>query len=126
MKDTTQNTFDFPPSLAMLIGVAAGLAAGIFIAGKNGAKLRAEIGRAAEDLRQQGSELADRGIRKIRDVKSATADSVRQNLSGVIDEGERQAHGAIDTTVSAVQSSAEKSHRTVAVVADSLRSGPLG
>jgi gas vesicle protein len=128
---------DFPPGLALLLGAAAGLTAGLLIAGKSGARLRTEIGQAVDEyrdvatnkiteLRDQGSELAQKGLMQVQRAKTAATDKVKQTVNKAVNDGETDAHGAIDSTVSAVHSAAAKSHQVVSGAADAIRTGTNG
>jgi gas vesicle protein len=136
MTPTTRNS-GFPPGLALLIGGAAGFTAGMLIAGKSGARLRAEIGEAVDDtlqcatgkirgLKDQGSELAQKGLAQVRRAQAEAGEKVKQTVNRAVDEGESEAHNAINSTVAAVHSAADKSHQAVSGAADAIRTGTNG
>ena len=136
MTPTTKGS-SFPPGLALLIGGAAGFTAGMLIAGKSGARLRAEIGEAFDDtlqsasgtirgLKEQGSDLAQKGLAQVRRAQAEAGDKVRQTVKQAVGGGESEAHSAINSTVSAVHSAADKSHQAVSDAADAIRTGTRG
>ena len=134
--NSLQNSNDqtgFPPAVALLLGAAAGLTAGILIAGKSGTRLRAEAGDAlngcwdsasgkVDEITRQGADLARKGAEQIQRVKTVAGDKLKQAFSSAVDSGETGAHKAIDDTVEAVHSAASKSHWAVSNAAGSIRS----
>ena len=137
MNNHSRKQTDFPPGLALALGASAGLAVGIFIAGKSGAKLRAEIRAALDEymgaasdklsaLKEQGSDFAQKGLRQVQKTTSAATDKIKSAVSHAVDRGEGQAHGAIDDTVAAVTSAATKGHQIVTDTASTLRTGTQG
>lgn len=117
--------------LALLAGATAGVTVGVLMAPKSGAKLRADIGSAAEgylqsarqeseDLQNSAADLARRGMNYVQRSKDAATNKVREAVFIAADAGAKDAHGAIDHAVAAMNAGATKSHEMVNDAANAL------
>lgn len=131
MTFTRKNDSNYPTMLlSLLAGAGAGLVVGAMMAPKSGSKLRAQIGEAVDDyldsakdkvgdIRNSAANLAQRGMREVRNKMGDTVDCA-------VDAGVGSAHDAIhraaDTMHSGVQTGAKKGHEAVDQAADAVRS----
>jgi len=113
---------------ALFAGLAAGIAITLLASWKSDA-LKASLEEAknrGDALRHDALDLAQRGIKQVKDATGTAAEKVNAAASSALEKGEKGAHDAIDKTVGAVKSVAREGHRALDEASQAVRTRVAG